>query len=79
MNTKLDSINIEDVLFWDLETVREHEFLDENSIAFKLFQQKNRNKETDELPSVEETKELYLRKGALNPTHSSQDISDREQ
>ena len=40
MNKKINSIPIEDILFWDLEVVREHENLEVGSEAFKLFRQK---------------------------------------
>jgi len=70
MNTKLDTINIEDVLFWDMETVTETEELEVDSLAYDVFRVKNRNKETNELPSELETLQLYKKKGALSTTHS---------
>lgn len=70
MNSKINTIPIENILFWDLEVVRKQEILDVNTPDFKLFQLKNRNKDTDKLPSEDETIELYNRKAGLSPTHN---------
>ncbi len=70
MNKKINSIPIEDILFWDLEVVREHENLEVGSEAFKLFRQKTKNKDTDEYLSDEEVIEQYKRKASLSPIHN---------
>ena len=65
MNTNFKSIKVEDILFFDMECVRRNKELDVNSKEFELYQYKLRNRETDELPSVEVTVEDYNRRGAL--------------
>lgn len=70
MNSKVNSLKIEDILFFDVECVREHETLDPNSKEFDLFQQKTRNKDTDEFLTEDEVIELYKRKGALYFAHN---------
>lgn len=70
MNNKINSIPIEDILFWDLEVVREHENLEVGSEAFKLFRHKTRNKDTDEYLSDDEVVEQYERKAGLSPIHN---------
>ena len=65
MNTNFKSIKVEDILFFDMECVRRNKELDVNSKEFELYQYKLRNRETDELPSVEVTIEDYNRRGAL--------------
>lgn len=70
MNNKINAIPIEDILFWDMEVVRESDELLPNSDAFHLFQHKHRNRETDELPTEQETIELYRRKAGLSSTHN---------
>lgn len=70
MNAKLRKIDIENVLFWDLETVREHEDITKHPEALELFRYKNRNRETDELLELDDAVKLYNKKGALNLVHS---------
>lgn len=67
-----DLLNLDEskLLFTDIETVRAKEFIDEDSPEWKDFRWKMRNKDTDKLPYVEETKELYKRKAALYPIYS---------
>lgn len=65
MNKMIKSLNIERVLFFDIEVVRSQDKLDINSKEFELFQKKMRNRDTDELPTDEETIELYNRKAGL--------------
>ena len=50
MNKVMQSLNIEKILFMDIEVVRKTKELDINSREFELYQKKIRNKETDELP-----------------------------
>lgn len=69
MNENLKKFNPEEILFFDIETVRANEELDINSKEFDLFQYKMRNKQTMELPDSMETDELYLKNAALSPTY----------
>ena len=70
MNQKLKQLDIEKILFWDLECVREHETLDPNSEEYSLFEQKTRDKEKDQMLSQQDVIKLYKQKGALYPTHN---------
>ena len=65
MNIAFKKINIEDVLFFDIETVHRSPKLEIESKEFDLFRYKNRNRETEELLSSEETIALYEKIGAL--------------
>lgn len=65
MNNNFKKIDISEVLFFDIETVRKNKELDPNSREFELYQKKIRNRETDELPSTEETLLDYEKRGAL--------------
>lgn len=65
MNQQFRNINIEDVLFFDLEIVRKSKDLEVDSKEFFLYQKKIRNKETDELPDVKTTLEDYRKRAAL--------------
>ena len=70
MNKKINSIPLENILFWDIEVVREFETLEVDSEAFKLFRLKHRNRDTDEFLSDDEVFSLYNRLAGLNPTHN---------
>ncbi len=70
MNQKLKQIDVERVLFWDLETVREHEYLDPESEAYHLFEAKNRDRVTENVLEQSEVLALYNKTGALSPTHT---------
>ena len=65
MNQTLKKIDIEKVLFFDIETVRRSKELDINSREFELFRKKTRNRETDEYLPNDEVIELYRRTAAL--------------
>lgn len=65
MNINFKRISIEKVLFFDIEAVRQSETLDPNSKEFELYQKKIRDRETDELPSEEETIAHYEKRAAL--------------
>jgi len=65
MNQTFRNINIEEVLFYDLELVRFSKELDINSKEFELYQKKIRNRDTDELPSDTETLDHYRQWAAL--------------
>jgi predicted PolB exonuclease-like 3'-5' exonuclease len=70
MNSKIKALNIEKILFFDIETVRNNEELDLNSKEFDLYQKKNRLKDTDELLPDNEVVELYHKKGGLRPIYN---------
>ena len=65
MNINLKKIDIEKILFFDIETVRKNEQLEPDSREFELYQKKIRNRETDELPTQEETLLDYEKRAAL--------------
>lgn len=65
MNINLKKIDIEKVLFFDIETVRKNEKLEPGTREFDLYRKKIRNRETDELPTEEETILDYQKRGAL--------------
>ena len=64
MNISFKRLPIEKTLFFDIETVRLNNDLDVNSKEFELYRKKLRNRDTDELPSVEDTLDDYKRKAA---------------
>lgn len=70
MNNSFKNINIEEVLFFDLEVVRKSENLDINSKEFELYQKKIRDRSTDELPTTEETVEHYKKFAALKMNYN---------
>lgn len=70
MNQKINKTDIESMLFFDGEFVSRHKELDTSSKEFELFQYKNRDRQTDELLSDEETVKLYKKKAALNPIYN---------
>lgn len=63
-------MNIEEMLFFDIETVRKQKDLDINSEEFDLFQYKNRHKETGELLEADEVVKIYKKSAALYPAHN---------
>lgn len=65
MNKAMQSLNIEKILFMDIEVVRKTKELDINSREFELYQKKIRNKETDELLPSDEVIEDYKKRAAL--------------
>lgn len=65
MNINFKKIPIDRTLFFDIEAVRATDVLDPTSREFELYQKKIRNRDTDELPSIEETQEDYAKRGAL--------------
>lgn len=71
MNLNFKRIPIEKTLFFDIETVRANETLNVDSKEFELYRKKIRNKDTDELPSVEDTLEDYSRRAALKMGYST--------
>lgn len=65
MNNNLKRLDIEKILFFDIETARKNAELDINSKEFDLYQKKIRNRETDELPGAQETLNDYRKRAAL--------------
>ena len=59
MNKEIERIPENNILFFDVESVRRSKELDPNSKEFGLYRWKIRDKTTNELPSVEETLEDY--------------------
>lgn len=70
MNINFKKIPIEKTLFFDCETVRKTENLDPSSKEYELYRKKIRNKETDELPSEEDTLIDYKKRAPLKLGHS---------
>ena len=65
MNVNFKRIPIEKTLFFDIEAVRANAHLDPNTKEFELYRKKIRNRDTDELPSIEDTQEDYNKRAAL--------------
>jgi predicted PolB exonuclease-like 3'-5' exonuclease len=70
MNKKFQKINIEDVLFFDVEVVRASKELVLESEEYNLFQRKTRDRDTDEFLPHQELVELYNKKAALKRGYS---------
>ena len=70
MNQNFRNIKIEDVLFFDIEVVKNQENIDVENKEFKLFRKKLRNKETDELPTIEHSLAEYNRIAGLKMTYN---------
>lgn len=69
MNRLVNNVDEEQVLFFDIESVRKTENLTPGTKEFELFRKKLRNRDTDELPTEEFTIEEYKRKAALKMCH----------
>lgn len=70
MNQKIKNLDIEKILFWDLESVRANKELVPDSEEYHLYEHKTRNKETDEVLPQAKVIELYKRKAALDRTYN---------
>lgn len=70
MNSRINKLNIEDVLFFDIETVRGKKELEVDTKEYSAYEWKNRNKETDEFLPQDELLQHYKKKAALLPTFS---------
>lgn len=66
MNEKLMKINPENLLFFDIETVRGSKDFDENHKHYDIWAWKQRDRDTNELPPSEEIISEYYNKAALN-------------
>ena len=63
MNTYFKNVPEENVLFFDIETIREYDVLPPKQL--EVYKYKIRNKDTDEIPSDEEAQEDYKKRGGL--------------
>jgi len=70
MNKRARNTNPENLLFWDIETVRRQDVLDVNSDEFSLYQYKFRDRETGELMPDQEVVEHYKKNAALYPAYN---------
>jgi len=67
MNRKIKNTNVEDLIFFDIETARRSEVLDPKSKEFELFQWSLRDRDTLKLPTKKQTVDAYNMKAALKP------------
>ena len=67
MNKKIKELHYPETLFIDIETVRGEEKFTEEHPFFGTFRWKFRDKETNDLPTVEDTIKIYNNKAALYP------------
>lgn len=67
MNKQINDLSYDSLLFCDIETSRQVEELTENHPHYDVWRYKNRNKDTQELPTHEETVKSYKDKAALFP------------
>lgn len=65
MNKNIQKINIEDCLFFDIETVSRNEELTLDSREYELWKWKQRDRDTDEYLEPKELQELYKKRAAL--------------
>lgn len=65
----LEKINVEDLLVFDIETVSANEGLEIDSREFELFQYKNRDHVTGEVPDNDETIKLYKKTAGLSAVY----------
>lgn len=65
MNKNIQKINIEDCLFFDIETVSRNEELTLDSREYELWRWKQRNRDTDEYLEPKELQEVYKKRAAL--------------
>jgi len=70
MNKFVRELDINKLLFIDIETASQLPELDPKSELFKIFQYKHRDRETEKLPTVKETQEIYKKTAALSPVYN---------
>lgn len=70
MNNYIRNLSTDAVLFWDLETAACVKKLDPKSEMFKVFQYKNRDRETEALLGVKETQALFDKIAPLSPIYN---------
>lgn len=68
MNANIKKLNIESLLFFDIETVRASEELKINTQEYDIYSWKMRDRETDEEMESQELIKHYAQKAALYPT-----------
>lgn len=67
MNQAIKNLKYENLIFFDLEMASQYKDLRENERMLEVFRYKERNRETEELLSIDDTASLYNKKAALNP------------
>ena len=67
MNSKIRNVNLEKILFFDIETVSRHEELAPDSKEFDLYAWSIRDKITGFIPPTIEVKKHYKQNAALKP------------
>lgn len=67
MNQAIKNLKYENLIFFDLEMASQYKDLRDNERMLEVFRYKKRNKDTEELLSIEDTVALYDRDAALNP------------
>lgn len=70
MTTRLDKIDIEDILFFDIEVARKTKNLKIGSREFELYKHKIRDRKTDTYPTDKEVIETYEKRAALTMTYT---------
>lgn len=70
MNSKINNLAIEKILFFDIETVYKNPNLEIDSPEYLAFQHKMREKSTDELMEAHEVLDMYKRKAPLYLTYN---------
>lgn len=70
MNAKLKNTNIENLLFFDIETASKSKVLDVNSDEFGIYQYKFRNRETGDLLPDADVIKHYEKNAALYPPYN---------
>lgn len=65
MNKKIKDLDYNNLLFFDIETVRGEEVFDESHPSYDVWAWKQRDKETNEIPESKEVIESYYNKAAL--------------
>lgn len=69
MNQAIKNLKYENLIFFDLEMASQYKDLRENERMLEVFRYKKRDKATCELPSIEDTLELYNKEAALSPIY----------
>lgn len=67
MNNTIKALNLNDCLFFDVETVRQKNVLDKTDPLWNILRWQFRNKDTDELATDDEVEFNYRKNGGLFP------------
>lgn len=70
MDKKIRSLDVEEILFFDIETVRRNRELDVNSKEYELYSWSIRDKTTGFIPPAIEVKKHYEKMGALKSQYN---------